>query len=810
MKTTLILVLSLLLFASLNAQQTGSISGTVVDKETKRPLEAANVTLAGTTLGTSSGTDGSFRLDNVPAGEYTVLVSYVGYTLHRQMIALSAGSTLRIDVALEPTILPGQTVVVTALRGKERETPATFSSLRREEIQHRYTYQDIPLLLAELPSTMYYSESGNGLGYNYINIRGFDQRRISVMINGIPQNDPEDHNVYWLDFPDLLASAEDVQVQRGAGSAFYGPPAIGGSVNLVTSSFSPTPKISLEAGSGSYNTQRYSVAAHSGIIANRYAFLGRLSRLKSSGYRDQSWSDFNAYYFSAVRYDDAMTTQVNFYGGPFKDHLAYYGIPKSDINDRTKRTRNPIQRPEEIENFSQPHYELLHEWRLNDRLTLNTTLFLIEGEGFFDYDASWADTTMLRLTRQYGFTPTGNPINTLVRSFVDNTQWGWLPRVTWTHEHGTATAGLELRVHRSHHWGNIRWAQNLPPQWNQPETADFRFYEYRGGKDMVSAYVQHLYRMTPTVSLMTNLQYVFNRYSLSQEKYLGTDFDVDYHFLNPRVGMNINLSEEVNAYINFAVTSREPRRKNLYDATFSWTGEVPQFEQLPGGRYNFEKPLVKPERLLNLELGAGYTTPQARLAVNAYWMDFRDEIVKSGQLDLFGQPITGNADRTRHMGVELSGELNILPDLSLQANTTVSRNTIVRHTTYVKQKNPQTGVREVVPIALDGKRLGGFPDLLANARLSYQREPWFASVSLQHVGAFYTDNFENPNRKNDAYTVVHALLGVRWKELWGLHGIEFRIQVNNLFDALYASYGVGDEFFPAAERNLFASVKVEL
>lgn len=810
MKTIFLLMLTIFSPLFLFGQQAGLLAGKVYEKGTKRPLEAANITLQGTTLGTSTAKDGTFRLENIPVGEYTLVVSFVGYTSYRQTLAVSSGAIISLEVVLEPTILPGQTIVVTAVRAKERETPATFSSLRREEIQNRYTFQDIPLLLAELPSTTYYSESGNGLGYNYINIRGFDQRRISVMINGIPQNDPEDHNVYWLDFPDLLASTEDIQVQRGAGSAFYGPPAIGGSVNLVTSSFSPAPKISLEAGSGSYNTQRYSLAANSGIVGNRYSFYGRLSRLKSSGYRDQSWSDFSAYFLGAVRYDETMTTQVNLYGGPFKDHLAYYGIPKSDIKDKTKRKFNPIQRPEEIENFSQPHYELLHEWRLNDRLTVNNTLFLIEGEGFFDYDASWADTTMLRLTLQYGFTPTGNPVNTLVRSFVDNTQYGWLPRVTYNYGSGTATAGLELRLHRSHHWGNIRWAQNLPSNWSSSTTADYRFYEYRGGKDIFSAYVHNLYRLQSNISVMTNLQYVFNRYSINREKYIDTNFDVDYHFINPRVGVNVNLTEKLNAYANIAFTSREPRRKNLYDATFSWTGEVPQFKQTSGGRYNFDEPLVRPEKLLDLELGAGYSTADYRASANAYWMDFRDEIVKSGQLDLFGQPITGNADHTRHVGLELSGTAQLMGGLTLQANATVSSNKIVRHTAYVKQRNPQTGKREAVPVSLDGKKLGGFPDFLANARLTYERKPWFLTVSLQHVGEQFTDNFENLNRKVDAYAVFNALTGVRLKDLWGLNSLEVRLQVNNLFDALYASYGAGDEFFPAAERNFFASLRVEL
>ncbi len=810
MKTIFFLMLTIFYTVFLFGQQAGSLAGKVYDKETKRPLEAANITLQGTTLGTSTAKDGSFRLENIPAGEYTLVVSYVGYTSHQQTLAVSSAIMISLEVALEPTILPGQTIIVTAVRAKERQTPATFSSVRREEIQQRYTFQDIPLLLAELPSTTYYSESGNGIGYNYITIRGFDQRRLSVMINGIPQNDPEDHNVYWLDFPDLLASTEDIQVQRGAGSAFYGPPAIGGSVNLVTSSFSLTPKFSFEAGRGSYNTERFSLGANSGLVSNRYVMFGRLSRLKSSGYRDQSWSDFSAYFLGAIRYDERMTTQINLYGGPFKDHLAYYGIPKTDITDRTKRKSNPIQRPEEIENFSQPHYELLHEWRLNGRLTVNNTLFLIEGEGFFDYDASWADTTMLRLTGQYGFTPTGNPVNTLVRSFVDNMQYGWLPRVTYDYGSGAATAGLELRLHRSHHWGNIRWAQNLPSNWSSSTTADYRFYEYRGGKDIFSAYVHNLYRLRSNISIMTNLQYVFNRYSINQEKYVDTSFDVDYHFINPRVGVNVNLTEKLNAYANIAFTSREPRRKNLYDATFSWTGEVPQFKQTSGGRYNFDEPLVRPEKLLNLELGVGYTTTDYRVSANAYWMDFRDEIVKSGQLDLFGQPITGNADHTRHVGLELSGTAQFLEGLTLQANATVSSNKIVRHTTYVKQRNPQTGGREVVRVSLDGRRLGGFPEILGNARLTYQRDRWFASLATQHVGEQFTDNVENPNRKADAYTVVNALAGIRLKEVSGFSSLELRFQVNNLFDALYAAYGVGDEFFPAAERNFFASLKVEL
>ena len=195
-------------------------------------------------------------------------------------------------------------VVITPTMARERETPATFTNLDKTQIGDRYTVQDIPVLLSDLPSMTTYSENGNGIGYNYINLRGFDQRRLSVMINGVPQNDPEDHDVYWIDFPDLLASTENIQVQRGAGNDFYGPPAIGGSINLTTNPFTQTPGITVESDFGfqqfrdssnslPLNTKKFSASVSSGLVDQHYLLYGKLSRILSQGYRVNSWVDLN-------------------------------------------------------------------------------------------------------------------------------------------------------------------------------------------------------------------------------------------------------------------------------------------------------------------------------------------------------------------------------------------------------------------------------------------------------------------------------------------------------------------------------------
>ena len=788
------------------ARSEGTIVGSVVDRGSQKPLIGVNITVKGTTLGTSTDEFGEFRIDGVPAGLVQLRVSLVGYVAQTVTMSVDGDRANTIGIALSPAIIPGPPITVTATRAKDRETPASFTTMDRQTIRERYTTQDIPVLLSELPSSTSYSESGSNIGYTYLNIRGFDSRRIAVMVNGIPQNDPEDHNVYWLDFPDIAGTLEDIQVQRGAGSAFYGPPAIGGSVNLATTNFGHDRALAFSAGAGSFNTRKYSASFSSGLIDSQYAIYGRLSKIMSSGYRDRAWVDFNSYFLGAIRYDENMTTQFDFYGGPIADHLAYYGIPKSEIGDPVLRKENPILRDEEVENFSQPHAELFNEWRLDSLLTLNNTFFLVFGDGFFDYDGSWAPYSYYRITPQYGFTVTGNPDSlylpgALIRANVTNRQFGWLPRVTWSHEGGTLVAGAEVRLHRSDHWGRLQWAQQLPPDvpW------DYRYYAFKAAKDIVSIYFQELYKLENDLSLMVDLQYAYNRYRLYDEKYLNTNFSVPYNFLNPRAGINYNFDQRWNGYFSIAYTSREPRLTNLYDAAEASTPSIeghvtPQFALNSDGSYDFNAPLVKPEALLDLELGIRYSSAETQATANLYWMEFSNEIVKSGRVDRFGQPITGNAERTRHIGLELSGKTVLAEGLELSGNATFSRNRFVRSVDFTSG----TGA------ALNGNPIAGFPDVLGNLRLTYRTEQFTCSVSARYVGRQYTDNFKTADHSVDPYGVCDAWASYTFPELLSKVSVEAKLQVNNLFNRLYAAYGEGDEFFVAAERNAFFNLSITI
>ena len=781
----------------------GVVRGIVSDQESRQPLAGANIVLLGTTLGASTDLEGRFVF-TAPDGLYTLRISHIGHLADSRVATVADGDTLEVIVFLAPTAIIAQPITVTAMLGQPRATPITFSDLKAQDLHEQYTVQDIPVLLSELPSTTYYSESGTSTGYTYVNIRGFDSRRIAVMVNGVPQNDPEDHNVYWLDMPDLTASLDQIQVQRGAGSAFYGPPAIGGSINLVTRNIAAERSLELSGGYGSYDTKRFAASASSGLLDGRYAMHARLSTIQSDGYRDRAWVDYTSYFLGLARYDESMTTQIHVYGGPIADGLAFYGIPKADVTDRGKRRANPIARPEEMENFSQPHFELLHEWRLSPAVTLNNTFFYVRGDGFFDYDGSWAPYSYFRVTPETGFPVPGDPDTlflpgALIRAHVTNDQVGWLPRLTWRRGEEEIVAGAELRFHRSDHWGRLQHFEsalvNIP--------MDYRYYDYKGAKNMASLYVHGLLNMAPELTVMANVQYAYNAYRLYDEKFLGNDLTVPYHFLNPRVGVNYNLSGTWNTYLSAAYTSREPRLKNLYDAAEastppSWGSVTPQFGLNSDGSYDFDDPLVKPERLLNFEAGLAYRGDAENASANIYWMEFSDEIVRSGQVDRFGQPVTGNADRTRHYGLELSGSMLVPAGFEVAANATVSRNRFVRHTDYSSGAG----------VALDGNPIAGFPDVLANLRLTWRGGPAGVSLGARYQGKSHTDNLNDERNTVDPYFVVNAWGSYRIGGTSGMPSIEFRLQVNNLFGALYATYGEGEQFFVGAERNAFLNMVV--
>lgn len=763
-------------------------------------------------------------------------------------------------------------VTVTTSTAIERRTPVPFAEITQSKIEQIYTAKDLPTMLSELPSIISYSESGNNIGYSNITLRGFDQRRISVMINGIPQNDPEDHNMYWINLPDFSAVLDNIQVQRGAGLTSYGAAAIGGSINLTTANFTRETGVNIYSGIGfqefsadaednRQTMSKFAIEASSGLIDNKYVVYGRLTRINSFGYRDNSWAYLNGYFLSAARFDDKFSTQINVFGGSQDDALVYNGLPKSFIKDKNERLRNfsywqyesdgetfsygVPRRNQAVEKFSQPHYEIINDINLSDNLTLKSSLFFYSGEGYFDYSgAGWTDKSSYGLLPEYGFENAEDPINPLIRAFVGNRHGGWLPRLIWEHGTGTLSVGLEARLHRSIHWGKLQYAENFPANFDP----DYKFYEYNGERDIFSGFIREQYQLTDKALLHLEAQLIHHRYNINNEtfggkftSYLsengaisGEDdlFNINYLFLNPRIGLNFNINDEMNTYFSAAYTSREPRMVNLYNASEGWTGSTPLFNVIDTTNgnvvYDFSDPIVNPEKMLNLELGYNYIDAKYHFNINFYMMEYFDELVKSGQLDIFGAPIDGNAPRTRHYGAEITARAILFDSyksgkFDITGNITLSRNNIIDFD-FITNSGEK--------ISLNDNEIAGFPSLMGNLRASYEYKNLFVSLAMQHVGNFRTDNFGDMLTTNeaiishfrgyfdeesgtypyteyytdntvDAYTIFNADISYTFKNILQMRNIKIHAQVFNLFNTLYAASGSGRDFFPGGERNIF-------
>ena len=194
------------------------------------------------------------------------------------------------------------------------------------------------MVLSTEPGVWAYSESGNGTGYSYLSIRGFDQSRIGVMIDGVPLNDNESHQVYWVDHGDILADAKNVQIKRGVGNSLYGSSAFGGSINLNTEIVSDNREVDISIGSGEWKTKRYRARYRSGNdLGDNLNMTFRVSNIESEGYRDYHNSKQNGMFFGLEHRGLKFRNQFRALIGYENSQLAWDGIYMENINDRTKR-----------------------------------------------------------------------------------------------------------------------------------------------------------------------------------------------------------------------------------------------------------------------------------------------------------------------------------------------------------------------------------------------------------------------------------------------------------------------------------------
>ncbi|HOX24636.1 MAG TPA: TonB-dependent receptor [Candidatus Krumholzibacteria bacterium] len=750
--------------------------------------------------------------------EHLLTVAAAGF------LVLTAAGTAAVsaqEAAPDTTAVPvyqADEVVVTASRYRS-DVHLSHTNLPQVEIRRRQSAQDLPLLLQDIPGVFAYSDAGNGIGYTYLKIRGFDQRRVGVLVNGIPLNDPEDHQVYWVDLPDLASSLQDVQVQRGVSNGVGGVTAIGGTINLVTDVLGEEPEGRATLEAGSWGTSRRVVRYQTGELGRGLSTGLRLSQLASDGYRARSGSEQWAVFWSGRWRHGHHRLQANVYTGHELTHHAWDPAPASVL--AVDRRFNPETYWNAVDDFRQPHYELHWEFDLAPDLLLRNSVYTIHGEGFYENFRGDRDAASFSLDayRPDLYQP-GDEVDLVRTKSVRKDQTGWVPSLQWSHPGGRLVAGGDAYRFHSDHWGDVLSAgagtggEALTPD---QIPGGLKYYAYTGDKDAWSLYLNERWEFVPGLTLLADLQYQHREYDFLQAdvgNFSGaarSAYSVAHDFLNPKGGLFWQTpwrvaGSEIGLYGHAGVTHREPADSDYWDA---WggpdeLGRAPLFahgEVVRDGEgaplyVEWSGPLLDEEKVVNWEGGVAVRAQDLSVTVNGYWMDFTNEIVPTGVYDPDRGYLRANAQKALHRGVELGLRWRPHPDhqLSVGASRSWNEYDSFSYATSDTTRDDFSGN----PIAL-------FPDILMSAAWTSEVGAATCGLRLRHVGRQYLDNTGDEGRTIDGSTVVDlsVSLDLGRAGAHALAGLDAHLRILNLLDEAYETAGYHDPWYDSDGENMY-------
>ncbi len=798
MKKILFTCCALLLPFSLLAQY--AVQGTVKEQLSGNPLPGATVFLQNLSKTTSKATttnlEGKFTLEDIPNGNYSLRVSYVGYENLSRELLINSDQTLNLLLTEGTTVL-ADAVIVSATRATEK-TPTTYTEVEREDIEKQNFGQDIPYLLNFTPSMVTTSDAGAGVGYTGLRIRGSDATRINVTVNGIPVNDSESHGVFWVNMPDFASSVESMQIQRGVGTSTNGAAAFGATVNIQTSILNKEPYAEIDNSYGSFNTWKHTVRAGTGLINNNFAFDARLSKVSSDGFIDRAFSDLKSFYLSGGYYDEKTLIKANVFSGNEQTYQSWYGTPEALLN--TNRTYNYYTYENETDNYQQDHYQLIAAHDFSPALTLNGALHYTRGRGYYeqyreqdsftDYPSFGIDSLLVNNDTIYS--------TDLIRQrWLDNHFYG----ATWSADYQPGARwqfvlGGGWNQYLGDHFGEIIWSQYA----GNSALRD-RYYDNSSEKEDLNVYLKTFYQLTSALNLFVDLQGRYISYT-----YAGIDSDLreiegthEFNFFNPKAGFTYIFNPANRLYASFAKGHREPVRSDFIDAP--------------------EDRLPEAETLRNLEVGYERKNRKYSAAINYYLMNYRNQLVLTGELNDVGASIRTNVDRSYRSGIELQLAYHPEEWINLSANATFSQNKI-RSFTEVLYDYKENGAVETILNEYPETNISYSPSVIAGGTFSLRPFSWLeASLLSKYVGKQYLDNTQSESRRLDAYFTNDFRLNTSFSPPF-IKELTVGVLVNNLFNVAYESngytYGYGYEgdiayenfFYPQAGRNFLLNLSV--
>jgi iron complex outermembrane receptor protein len=688
-----------------------------------------------------------------------------------------------------------ENIEITSIRAADM-APFTKTNISKKEIEKVNLGQDLPFILNQTPSVVVNSDAGNGIGYTGIRIRGSDASRVNVTLNGIPYNDAESQGTFFVDLPDIVSSLNSIQVQRGVGTSSNGAGAFGATINLSTNEINKEKYAESNNSYGSFNSWKNTIKTGTGLLGNHFITDVRVSQINSNGFIDRAKSKLESFFVSSAYIDKNSSLRLNILSGKEKTYQAWYGVPESYLD--TNRTYNPAgtEKPgspysNETDNYTQTHYQLFYNRKINYQLSFNTAVFLTRGKGYYEEYRAQQSFGDYGLPDYINGTDTLTSTDLIRRLWLDNYFYGGIFSVQLQKNKTHFTLGGGWDEYDGRHYNIVIWAQEGFPK-------DFKYSDLPANKRDLNLYAKLLQTFGSGLSGFADVQGRFVNYDIKGfESNPGININKNYTFFNPKAGISFNKNN-FQVYLSYSIGAKEPNRDDFEAG----------LKQIP-----------KPEILYDLELGAEKKIADYTYGATFYYMNYHNQLVSTGKINDVGAYTRTNAPQSYRLGVELQTGVKFAQWINAGGNISFSKNKIKNFTEYIDDYD--NGGQKVVQY--HNTNISFSPDAVASVTLNIiPVKNGEISLQSKYVGRQFLDNTSHMNRSINPYYVQNLKMSYRLPRKNILKDVDFIFQVNNLLNKKYESNGytynyfsageltVENYYFPMAGINFLAAINIKL
>ena len=709
----------------------------------------------------------------------------------------------------------------------QKNAPFAVTNLKKDDLnEFSKTGQELPFLFSKTPGIIAWSENGVGTGTSYMRIRGAGDSRITVTLDGVPLNSPEDQCVFWANMNSYGSLLSNVQIQRGVGTSTNGDGAFGGTIALTTATPSMVPSGEITGSYGSFNTLNFGAKASTGLLRNHFIIDGAYHETHTDGFIHGTQGRSGSYYGGITYLNNKFQLHYKNIGNFEKTGQAWNGVTAGDndmsLMDGTYGILTGIKTYEDLfkvglgqynslyerlvydengdflkdengnyvteryqmndgsywdkttDNFWQNHNLLTAAWDINEHWKTSATLHYTYGYGYYEEFRYNNKLSKFGLTYEY---PDGSIVKRtdfVRKKGLTQHTFGLIWNANYKDEQWDVIGGISLQDFIGNHFGYLSYIANEDVAAKYLYNGNYKYYDSDANKLDGSAFIKAGFNITEQWTVFGDLQFRYvtfkttginDKFYDDESGYYNQPLNIyeAYPFFNPKGGISWNLNDH-HAYASVAMSHREPERNNFTD----------------NGSY----PFPKPEQLLDYEFGYDYNGNIWQAGANFYYMDYTDQFVQTGELSDIGEALTTNIKDSYRMGVELQAGVNATKWLTIEANAALSQNKIKDFDEVVEDWDNGT-----TTIHYDNSTLAFSPSAILNGFITFHHKGFEATWHSNYVSRMFLDNTQNMDRSLPGYSTSNVSLGYTLKPKSVVKEAVFKINCNNIFNKRYAASG---------------------